>query len=285
MTNRLFLDKQRAEIYVRDRATCSFSGTNLWVLDSGFINWDWDWVDHVKPFSKKGKTEVSNGILLSSRYNYMLSDSKKKYYQFFDGYPTFYYFCINNVIDNKLKKRIKKFSKLNISDWYFKRAASYILFALDYLVHGKRVDGSEKKRTDIYYIKAAFEKLKDWEKIKKIEGAKSFEARNLIAKKPDFDQLNLLKLRDCQSIENIKKIVHDLLPYYKSYVKYENFFYDYYEYLLELTYDDIEVIKKKKIAHEFLNKKRPKIDQKTLLPRYIPIINNNIKSIEEILFS
>lgn len=86
---RLFSDKDRAIIFVRDRATCAFSGKNLWILDQGIIHFDWDWVDHIKPYSKGGKTDSSNGMLASSKYNYITGANNKKLYLYDYGFPKF----------------------------------------------------------------------------------------------------------------------------------------------------------------------------------------------------
>ena len=58
-----FTDNQKAEIFVRDAATCGFSGISLWFLDNGIkSNWQVDWVDHIKPSASGGGAEIENGI-------------------------------------------------------------------------------------------------------------------------------------------------------------------------------------------------------------------------------
>ena len=83
-----FSDKEKAFIFVRDSATCAFSGKNLWLLDQSIINWAFDAVDHVTLLSKGKEADVTNGALVSSTYNYMLSSHGRKYYVLLDGFPT-----------------------------------------------------------------------------------------------------------------------------------------------------------------------------------------------------
>lgn len=52
-----FTDQQKAEIYVRDRALCSYSGLSLWLLDDGASDiFNIDWVDHYLP-AARGETD------------------------------------------------------------------------------------------------------------------------------------------------------------------------------------------------------------------------------------
>ena len=58
-----FTDRQKAEIYTLDRATCAYSGRNLWLLDHGIDGkYIVDWAEHIKPASKSGKSNLENGV-------------------------------------------------------------------------------------------------------------------------------------------------------------------------------------------------------------------------------
>lgn len=68
--NNGFTDKQKAAIFVRDRATCCFSGANLWLLDAPLrVGWQSDWVDHRKPKSRGGMADIENGVCASHTFN------------------------------------------------------------------------------------------------------------------------------------------------------------------------------------------------------------------------
>ena len=282
---RLFSDKQRSIIFVRDHAICAFSGKNLWLLDSGIINWDWDWIDHIIPHSKNGKTEIENGILLSSQYNYMLGNVKNKYYKFVNGYPSIFYFEISNIIDSEIKNRLIRFSKLEMSDWCFNRAIAHVLFALDYLTNNTRLNGSKRKRDDLYYANVAFKKLKDWENLRDKEGTSSFEDRNLVVNKPEFDQNNFLKLRNCKSVEDIRNIINAIYPYYQDYIDIENYFYEKYEKLIDLKFNKQNFKDKTKLLNDTLNSIKNKLDTKTMLPRHLNIMSHNLNSIKDIFYN
>lgn len=52
--------EQRAEIFVLDRGTCSYSGRSLWIADYGIDpSYAIDWADHIVPASRGGKSTGS----------------------------------------------------------------------------------------------------------------------------------------------------------------------------------------------------------------------------------
>jgi hypothetical protein len=84
-----FTDAQRAEIFCLDRATCSFSGRSLWILDYGLDpTYAIDWADHVKPSSRGGRSAVDNGAAAGWLHNYLRGDSHRRLYLFRRGRPT-----------------------------------------------------------------------------------------------------------------------------------------------------------------------------------------------------
>jgi len=59
-----FSDRQKAEIFARDRATCCFSGANLWLLDAPLRpGFQMGWVDHIRPSSRGGKAAPIPGTV------------------------------------------------------------------------------------------------------------------------------------------------------------------------------------------------------------------------------
>jgi hypothetical protein len=64
-----FTDATKAAIFARDRATCCFSGANLWLLDKSLrTGWQADLADHIKPRSRGGTAAPENGVCASHTY-------------------------------------------------------------------------------------------------------------------------------------------------------------------------------------------------------------------------
>jgi hypothetical protein len=85
-----FTDIQKAQIFVRDRATCCFSGANLWLLDSPLRpGIETDWVDHVLPSARGGGNDIDNGVCASRTYNSLKRhNTDDNFYLFKNGLPT-----------------------------------------------------------------------------------------------------------------------------------------------------------------------------------------------------
>lgn len=209
-----FTDRQKAEIFVRDRAICAFSGKSLWVLDYGLSpTFDVDWVDHIKPASKGGGNEIENGICASSFYNSKKNDnSRDNSYLFHNGKPTSEFYYHFEVIPNAVADHIERFSSAAISDWYFNRAASRFLYGLSWLVEARR--GNVYVRDDHYYSKSTLSALVSWRK--KSQADRSFESRGLISKKVSEDQKTLLKLRDLETEVEILQHMRSCDDWYEN---------------------------------------------------------------------
>jgi hypothetical protein len=212
-----FSDTQRAAVFVRDRAICSFSGKSLWILDHGATPfWDMDWVDHIKPLSRGGKSTLDNAACMSSEQNSARrNNGADNRYLFRAGRPT--EFCIYELgeVPEAIGERLRRLAALEASDWYFNRALSHVLIYL-------QVEWEEScpVRDRNYWCSAAAKKLAIWRRMTVRPDCKSFERRGLVTRRPSPDVALMLELRTVagqpDALNGIVRIARRLLPYYRS---------------------------------------------------------------------
>jgi len=200
--NNSFTDKQKAEIFVRDGATCCFSGANLWLLDAPLrVGWQSDWVDHKKPVSRGGTGEITNGFCASHTFNMKKrNNSADTTYLYQNGLPTPLYYEIFGIPHPSIFKRQQRLAKLEESDWYFNRAITWIFEALNYLWAQPNYE-----RKEDHWFKAAYKKLVVYQKIcDKKPSPRSLEDRKIITK-PNKTQKTLLSIGECDSLKSMEK--------------------------------------------------------------------------------
>jgi len=211
-----FTDRQKATIFVRDRALCSMSGKSLWVLDYGASgSHKGDWADHIVPASRGGKAEVSNGACVSSIYNKCRSNNEQPIYLFLSGWPTHDFFTVHEVVPEHIAEHLKRFATLHISDWYFNRAMVNILHGAACSL-ATRCDGKAFTRNEAYYAKAAWKKLAEWKALAKADSVDGFEKRGLLPVGMDADQELLLRASECEKPEDIEQIMPEIRPYLRD---------------------------------------------------------------------
>ena len=213
-----FNDTQKAQIYIRDRATCAFSGRNLWLLDHGADPWyHIDWVDHVLPASRGGAATLENGVCVSWYLNWLKRASNAAHACLFrDGKPTADFFYIHGTLSEKLANQLRRFVTLVPSDWYLNRALWRLSLGVEWLLDNGKVGGGTRTRDDQYYAKAALKALLAWRKQSEIEGSASVETRGLAPTHPADDQAILLDTRFADSERKLRKLMKELLPYYAA---------------------------------------------------------------------
>lgn len=197
-----FTDQQKAEIFVLDRALCSFSGKSLWLLDHGAAPSSVDWVDHIDPAAKGGTADVSNGACSSWLYNWARRDQKNPIYLFNRGKPTEDFFTYFGIVPETTAEHLHRFATLHWSDWYFNRAVFHVLLSAGQLGQ-RRLDGAPFTRNREYWAKAALRCLEKWS-----DGASettSFRKRKLAPRSPWQDQQALLELTSASSVMAVKK--------------------------------------------------------------------------------
>ena len=211
-----FTEAQKAEIYVRDRATCAFSGANLWLLDSGASgDYQIDWADHVKPSAGGGALAVDNGVCASFLYNYAKSDSPYPGVQLFSkGVPTPEFFLLQHEFTPAMLARHARVSKLHISDWSFNRAIWLLCLGLCWRTDSQR--GAVRSRDDAFYAKAALKRIAAWRTLARKASVESLEDRRLTPDPLQQDQKLLLTIRTVESTDEILTLMDAVLPYHSA---------------------------------------------------------------------
>ena len=215
-----FTDAQKAYFYERDRATCVYTGRNLWILDGGAKpDFEVDWADHVEPVSgeKPGKSDEDNGVCASSRSNFKKRDNRDSlHFLVKNGEPQ----CRD--LPQELLDRLKRLSKIESSDWYFNRAMFRLLCGVRYL----HTNNPSYKRKVDYYAEATRKATKMWNVAK--GSALSFEDRGLVPVEMMSSQIrgqmlmlslrNLTGDKEAATIEvaAIIKAMEKLLPIYRE---------------------------------------------------------------------
>ena len=111
-----FTDKQKAELFVLHKATCAYSGENLWMLDYGADPYHQiDWADHVVPVSKGGKSTIANGVCAGWLHNYNKSDKSADDHPCFfrGGQPTEHYFRLSDTRRSEIDRQMNRFAQLH----------------------------------------------------------------------------------------------------------------------------------------------------------------------------
>ncbi len=210
---------QKAEIFKRDRATCCFSGANLWLLDAPLrVGWQSDWADHSRPLSRGGKSKHENGVCASHTFNLKKrNNSADRAYLFHEGRPTPLYLEIFGVPLASVTDRLQRLAKLDEVDWHFNRAVTWIFEAFDY-----KWAQPDYVRTDEYWFKAAHKNLTAFRKIR--GNVPTLEARGIVTD-PSETQTILLSIRECDSLESLKKRVR---PLSSKYIRNSQAWWDYF---------------------------------------------------------
>jgi hypothetical protein len=216
MSRTNFTDAQKAEIYVRDKAMCAFSGASLWLLDSGACGYYLsDWADHVKPSSGGGASAIDNGICASWLYNYAKSDSPYPGVPLFSrGVPTQEFFLLQHQFTPADFERHVRFSKLDASDWSFNRAIWLLCLGLCWLSDAG--EGQLRSRDNIYYAKAALKRISVWRALVAANSIETLEKRGLTPKPLQEDHKLLLAIRGVTSTQAILDIMNRLLPFHTA---------------------------------------------------------------------
>ena len=253
-----FTDIQKAYFFARDRATCCFSGANLWLLDAPLRpGYQRDWADHVRPSARGGGSEEGNGVCASHTFN-----AKKRHnsadtaYLFEEGQPTQLYFDIFGPLSEEQAERLARLAQLEPADWFFNRAMGLILHAFDYRI-GRDWYDQRPSRDDKYWLRAALRKLTEYQHYREL---KTLEFRGIIRKPDDFQQ-SWLELRTISTERELLKIVEPLYRTYRTNaLSWAKYFWDavtpkqrlsavrFAERTAGLTHDTLHCIKQ---AYEF----------------------------------
>lgn len=210
-----FNDLQRAEIFVLDRATCSYSGRSLWIADYGNDpGYAIDWADHIVPASRGGKSIIENGASASWLYNSLRGNARQRLVFFHRGVPTAEHALHIGVIDPAVTANLQRFRKLHISDWFLNRAMWHLWIGITFEYH--RQQGFKRSRDYEYYAGAAQKCLKKWRGLVEADSVTSIEQRELAPENLEMDQQQLLSIRQSSSTGELVSTMKDLFPSYNA---------------------------------------------------------------------
>jgi len=211
-----FTDEQKAEIYVRDRALCSYSGLSLWLLDYGASDiFNIDWVDHMRPAARGGRAELDNGLCASGLYN-MAKRTGERILLYTEGIPTPDFLRFHGIVPIEVARHLRRFSRLHVSDWYFNRAVFNTLLGAVAQFERRRSDGRRMARGTEYRAKAALKFLSKWKQLIEKEKLPDMKSRGLLPATPSRDQKLLLGLFHATTVPEISRISKALAPYLKA---------------------------------------------------------------------
>lgn len=209
-----FSEKQKSEIFARDRATCAFSCLSLWFLDTGIkSNWQVDWVDHILPSAAGGSNDLDNGICASNLFN-----SKKRnntadnIYFVKHGQITENYIRYFGAPTDLLIEQLERLKKLEPSDWYFNRCISSIFVGFDWRCD-KEFKSITLKRDDNYWFKSALKRLRKYQKRTNQIGLID---RGLLKEDIPFGSMELLKGEIVDTDDNFYSWVESLYSMYRE---------------------------------------------------------------------
>lgn len=171
-----------------------------------------DWADHVIPVRRGGKSEVKNGVSASWKANARKgANGRDTDYWFYHGQPTSHFLYENGRLSDDVAERLKRFARLQPSDWYLNRAISHVLLAFDW--HWE----NHKKRDEEYHLKACLRFLGSWHRALRGDGDKNpLEKRGILKRPVTKDMRIMLKLREANSLEEVRSIADELKPIYRA---------------------------------------------------------------------
>ena len=219
-----FTEKQKAQIFVRDRATCAFSGLSVWLFDQGIRpNIEIDWADHIVPSARGGTSDLSNGVCASSFFNIKKRDngSDNKFF-FLNGRVTENYVTVYGVAPSYILADLERRKSLVSIDWYVNRTVASTFFAFGWRC---KLEFYNKRyvRDDAYYYKSAFKRLNRWIKDKETP---SIEQRNLISAERPFGIERLLEIENIETNQQYIDWAESIWPIYRVNWQAYNFFLD-----------------------------------------------------------
>jgi hypothetical protein len=152
-------DALRAAVFARDKGICSFSGLSVWYLDHGTAPFSHaDWIDHVKPKSRKGKDTLENLVCASYFYNRKkLNNGSDRQYLFSEGRPTETFFWTHGELTLQQASLLKSHAGLQESDWYFNRAIFNVMVAI-----ADELAMADAVRTREYWLGSARKRMATW---------------------------------------------------------------------------------------------------------------------------
>ena len=212
-----FTETQKADIYVRDHATCAFSGISLWIFDYGIRrNYQMDWADHIKPSARGGDSTLENGICASHTFNAKKKDNGSDNIFFFkNGKITPAYVETFGCAPDYVLEDLERRSNLLPADWFLNRAITNTFIGFEWRCD-LEFQGIQYKRDDTYWFKSAFRRLNV---SKRKNPSSSIVERQLLPPEIPFGTELLLDIESVTTEQQFKDWAESVWPSYRASVK------------------------------------------------------------------
>lgn len=211
-----FSEHQKATLYVRDHATCAFSGLSLWLPDIGIrSNWDMDWADHIQPCVRGGKADLSNGVCASSTFNAKKRGNGSDNLLFFHcGKITRDYVECFGTPPTDVLDGLERRKNLELCDWYFNRAIANTFIALTWRYSVEINTGkSIAKRDDAYWLKSAWKRHLSFQR-KRLD--QSYADRKLCPPKRPHGTAELFELQNVTTETQLHEWASMIWPMFRA---------------------------------------------------------------------
>ncbi len=211
-----FSDAVRAAAYVRDLATCCYSGKTLWIADFGADpHFAIDWAEHDEPAARGGSGDLDNALTAAWNYNWMRGDSAKRPpVLFYNGRPTEEGFCLLGSVPDAVFAHLRRMASLRPSDWFFNRALWHVWLGTLWLLNQE--DGYKESRDTAYRAHVALGMLAKWRRAAAREGTSHPEARGLVPRTPSPDQELLWAVHEQTDVTGLEEVMRKLLPHMRA---------------------------------------------------------------------
>lgn len=211
-----FSEHQKATLYVRDHATCAFSGLSLWLPDIGIrSNWEMDWADHIRPSARGGKADLSNGVCASSTFNAKKrGNGSDNVFFFHSGKITRDYVECFGTPSADVIEGLERRKNLELCDWYFNRAIANTFIALTWRCSVEFDTGIPlAKRDDTYWLKSAWKRHLSYQRKRP---TLSYAERNLCPPKRPHGTAELLELQHVATESQLHDWANMIWPMYHA---------------------------------------------------------------------
>jgi hypothetical protein len=215
-TKRLdFKDRQKAELYAREKAICAYCGTDLWKLRHGANpTIDHDWADHIRPAAKGGDNSLANGMCICSSCNSKKGDNTRdKAYWYQGGKPTGHLIHRFDRLNPVVLSALRANSQVHWTDWYLNRGLCMLSLAIGQAREASR--GEQRfVRDTTYWAKAAFKRFQEWRRYRQAEGVSHPRERGLMPDHLEPDHQLFIQASEAASLEEVLVLVEALVPCY-----------------------------------------------------------------------
>lgn len=202
----------RAGVFERDKAICAFSGVSVWILDYGTAPFaQHDWVDHIRPRSRKGNDSIENLVCASHFYNSKkVNNGRDNAYLFYGGEPTEWFFWVHGELSAEQTETLARHAKIAKADWYLNRCLMNLTNAL-------QIDWSKRVvvRQMDYWLGAAHKCLVAWRRISGETGPDTFQDRELVRYPTAPDVQLMLSLTRSDAV-GLQRIFRRLAIHYRA---------------------------------------------------------------------